>query len=360
MTPITGKERVSRQLQHKPVDRIAAHESFWSFTIQNWIDQGKMAPGASAHDHFGLDIDLSWAFNLAIDPAAPRKVLAEDDDTVTLLDGNGATLRQHKKHASTPEHLGYAIANQADWLEKAKRFLTPTPDRINFDHYRALKQACEKAGRFFCWGGVNVFESMHPVAGHENMLVGMALEPDWVLDMSNTYADLLVNLMEELFAREGKPDGLYFFDDMGFKNRPFMSPAMYRELVMPGHRKTIDYAHSIGLPVIMHSCGFVEPLLPDMVEAGIDCLQAMEVKAGMDLLRIYEHFGDKIALMGGLDVRPVASNDRDGIRRELEAKIPFVKRNNGFILHSDHSIPESTEYETYQYFLELGRELGTY
>ena len=44
MTPITGKERVSRQLQHKPVDRIAAHESFWSFTIQNWIDQGKMAP----------------------------------------------------------------------------------------------------------------------------------------------------------------------------------------------------------------------------------------------------------------------------------------------------------------------------
>jgi uroporphyrinogen decarboxylase len=86
----------------------------------------------------------------------------------------------------------------------------------------------------------------------------------------------------------------------------------------------------------------------------------MEVKAGMDLLRIYEHFGDKIALMGGLDVRPVASNDLDGIRRELEAKIPFVKRNNGFILHSDHSIPESTEYETYQYFLELGRELGTY
>ena len=76
--------------------------------------------------------------------------------------------------------------------------------------------------------------------------------------------------------------------------------------------------------------------------------------------RIYEHFGDKIALMGGFDVRPVASNDRDGIRRELEAKIPFVKRNNGFILHSDHSIPESTEYETYQYFLELGRELGTY
>lgn len=58
----------------------------------------------------------------------------------------------------------------------------------------------------------------------------------------------------------------------------------------------------------------------------------MEVKAGMDLLRISRDYGEKIALMGGLDVRPVAANDRDGIRRELESKIPAVMRNNGFIL----------------------------
>ena len=80
----------------------------------------------------------------------------------------------------------------------------------------------------------------------------------------------------------------------------------------------------------------------------------------MDLLRIYRAYGEKIALMGGLDVRPVASNDREGIRRELEAKIPVVKGRNGFILHTDHSIPESTEYETYRYFLECGLELGRY
>lgn len=50
-------------------------------------------------------------------------------------------------------------------------------------------------------GGVNVFESMHPVAGHENMLNGMALGLEGALDMANTYADLLIHLMEELFAR---------------------------------------------------------------------------------------------------------------------------------------------------------------
>ena len=97
-----------------------------------------------------------------------------------------------------------------------------------------------------------------------------------------------------------------------------------------------------------------------MVEAGIDCLEAMEVKAGMDLLRIYKEYGEKIALMGGLDVRPVASNDIDGIRRELDSKIPFVKQNYGFILHTDHSVPESTNYDSYRFFVDYGLKLGTY
>ena len=360
MTELTSRERVSRQLQHLPVDRIAVSEDFWSFTMQKWADQGKFPQGTDPGVHFNHDIVKSWPFNLAIDPLAKDKLVSEDEDTRTILNGNGATLRYHKKHASTPEHLGYAIADRSDWLDKAKPFLTPSTNRIGLDGYRKQKSFAQAHNRFFCWSGVNVFESIHPACGHENMLMGMGLDPDWVSDMAETYADLAIGLMEELFAKEGKPDGIWFYEDMGFKNRPFMSPDMYRELIMPSHKKTIAFVHSLGLPVIMHSCGFVEPLLPSMIEAGIDCLQAMEVKAGMDLLRIYEQFGDKIALMGGLDVRPVASNDLAGIKRELESKIPIVKRKNGFMLHTDHSIPESTEYETYKYFLELGLKLGTY
>ena len=168
--------------------------------------------------------------------------------------------------------------------------------------------------------------------------MGMALDPECGDQMGRTYADMCIGMWEILFEREGLPDGIWFFEDMGFKNRPFMSPEMYRELVMPFHRRTIDFAHAHGLPVIMHSCGFVEPLLPGVVDAGFDCLPAMEVTAGMALQR----------------------SRRDGIRRELESKIPAVMRNNGFILHSDHSIPESAEYDTYRYFQDVGLKLGTY
>jgi uroporphyrinogen decarboxylase len=192
------------------------------------------------------------------------------------------------------------------------------------------------------------------------MLAGMALDPDWIADMAETYAKLIVGLQEILFEREGQPDGVWYYEDLGFKERPFMSPQMYKDLIFPSHKYTIGYARSLGLPVIMHSCGFVEPLLPGMIEAGIDCFQTIEVKAGMDLLRIYREHGDKIALMGGIDVRALYTNDRAAIDRELESKIPIVKQGFGYIAHSDHSIPKTVGYETLRYYIDRVLELGGY
>jgi uroporphyrinogen decarboxylase len=192
------------------------------------------------------------------------------------------------------------------------------------------------------------------------MLMGMALDPDWIKDMTDTLSNLNIRLMKILFAECGKPDGIWFYEDMGFKERPFMSPEMYREMVQAAHKKTFDYAHSLGLPVIVHSCGFVEPLVPGLIEAGIDCLQVIEIKAGMDLLRLKKNFGHKIALCGGMDARNLVANDRNAIKKELQEKIPAVMKDSGYILHSDHSIPTDCEYKTYRYFVDEGLRLGTY
>jgi len=166
--------------------------------------------------------------------------------------------------------------------------------------------------------------------------------------------------MEILFAEAGKPDGIWFYEDMGFKERPFMSPAMYREIVQPGHKKTFDFAHSHSLPVIVHSCGYVEPLISGLIEAGMDCLQVVEIKAGMDLLKIKKEYGKKIALCGGMDARNLVENNIEAIKKELHAKIPAVMTGSGYILHSDHSIPDQCEYETYRFFVDEGLSLGGY
>lgn len=357
---LTGIERISNIFQRKPVDRIGLFEHFWGDTFKKWTEEGHVGEGEHIDDHFGFDMAGFWPFNYVAKLDFEPEIIEETEETQLVRDGNGAVLRRHKLHDATPEHVDFLVQDRAGWEEHIKPYLVPDRARINFDLYRSEKQRAAEANRFFVWQGTNVFEQMHPVCGHEYMLMGMAVDPDWVKDMVQTYADLTIGLWEILFAEEGWPDGIFFYEDMGFKQRPFFSLDMYRDIIQPGHKRTIDFAKANGRPVVMHSCGYVEPLLPGMIESGIDCLQVIEVKAGMDLLKLYKDYGDRLSFMGGMDVRVLYSNDRDTIEQELAAKVPMVKGNYGYVLHSDHSIPDQVEYESYKYFVDRGLELGQY
>jgi uroporphyrinogen decarboxylase len=357
---MTGKERMTRILKREKADRIGLCEHFWNDTHKTWLDEGTIGEGDSFADIFGLDVEEVWPFNLTADLDFKDEVLAETEETITYRDGNGAVFKKHKLHDSTPEHIDFLVKEKDGWEQNVKSLLTPDPRRINFEIYRNVKAKAAKAGRFFVWKGGNVFESIKSICGHENMLVGMALDPDWVLDMALTYAKLTVELQKILFEKEEFPDGIWFCEDMGFKLHPFMSPEMYRDLIKPAHKVTFDYAHSKNMPVVVHSCGFVEPLVPDMIDAGMNCLQAMEVKAGMDLLRLHRLYGDRISFIGGIDVRVLCSNNKKKIDTELEAKIPVVKKGYNYAVHSDHSIPKTVNFETYRYFTEKALKLGAY
>lgn len=360
MQSLTSHERIHNILKRQPVDRIGVFEHFWNDTQRIWTEKGWTQPGELLEDHFTYDLQIFWPFNFVADLDYVPEVVEETDETYLQRDGNGALFRRHKLHDTTPEHVDFRVKDRKGWKEHIKPLISANRRRINFEGYRlAKKQAAEK-NRFFCWSGVNVFELMHPMCGHQYMLIGMAENPDWVKDMVDTYARVTIELQEILFAEEGYPDGIWYYEDMGFKQHPFMSPRMYREIIQPGHTRTIQWAHSHNLPVIVHSCGYIEPLVPGLLEAGIDCLQVIEVKAGMDLLRLYQNYGERLSFMGGIDVRVLYNNDRGEIDAELEAKIPIVKGHYGYVLHSDHSIPWNVHHDTYQYFIQKGIELGSY
>ena len=360
MTAMTSIERMQATLNLKPVDRLAVSEGPWGAAVKRWTDEGYLREGEDVADHFNMDIRQGGWLNSMADLDFKPVLIEENEDTALWLDGNGAKLRRHKKHDSTPEHVDCKVKDFAGWKEFARPFLTAPLDkrRIPFEGYRQARANAAAKQRFFCWSGVAPFEQMHPVTGHENMLAGMALEPEWVADMVDVFSTLTINCLEELFAAEGTPDALFFYEDMGFKQKPFMSPAMYGELLQPGHKRLFDFAHSKGCKVIVHSCGYVEPLVPGLIEAGMNCLQAMEVKAGMDLPTLYRRFGDKIAFFGGLDVRTLISNDRRQIDAEMDAKVlPVLTGGGSYIVHSDHSIPPEVDHDTLVYFLERGRRL---
>ncbi len=357
---MTSLERFSNALARKPVDMLPVCISPWGATVERWKREGHIAEGEDVAEHFGQDLRAGGWLNSTADLDFQPVTIEETEETILQLDGNGAKLRRHKLHDSTPEHVDFTVKDRKSWEKHAKPHLVGTDRRrVGFEGYRAAKAFAKEKQRFFAWAGVAPFEQMHPICGHEYMLMGMAEDPEWVKDMVMTYADMTIRHLEVLFAEEGRPDGMFFYEDMGFKNRPFMSPAMYAEIIQPGHKKLFDYSHDLGCKVIVHSCGYVEPLVPGLVEAGMDCLQAMEVKAGMDLPTLFARFGDRIAFYGGIDVRTLIANDRAAIDAELEKKItPVVKGGGGYILHTDHSEPPEIDYETMRYFIDKGREIA--
>jgi uroporphyrinogen decarboxylase len=255
MQPLTGIERITNILQREPVDRIGVFEHFWGDTQRNWEAMGYLKPGVSLETRFGLDLQLFWAFNFTANLDFEPVVIEETEDTILTLDGNGALLRRHKHHEGTPEHIDFLVQNRLGWEEHIVPNLKTERRRIDFEGYRQAKREAAAHDRFFCWSGVNVFELIHPVCGHEHMLVGMALDPDWVVEMVGTFSRLIIEHWEILFAEAGYPDGIWFYEDMGFKNHSFISPKMYQEIIQPAHMRTIAWAHRHNLPVIMHSCG---------------------------------------------------------------------------------------------------------
>jgi uroporphyrinogen decarboxylase len=153
-------------------------------------------------------------------------------------------------------------------------------------------------------------------------------------------------------------DSIFWYDDMGYKQNTFFSPRMYRNLLKPFHQKAIDWAHAHGIPAHLHSCGDIHPFLPDLVGMGLDALNPLEVKAGMDPCALKRQYGDRLVFHGGINA--VLWDQPEAIQAEMEKVVPVMKENGGYIFSSDHSVPSSVGLEDFRRIVELAKKLGSY
>jgi uroporphyrinogen decarboxylase len=145
---------------------------------------------------------------------------------------------------------------------------------------------------------------------------------------------------------------------MGYKQNQFFSKRMYRSLLKPFHQKAIEWAHAKGIKAHLHSCGDIRPFIPDLVDMGLDALNPLEVKAGMDPRQLKQQYGRDLVLHGGINA--VLWDQPDAIRAEMEAVLPVLKENGGYIFSSDHSVPSTVSLEDFRRIITLARELGSY
>jgi uroporphyrinogen decarboxylase len=135
---------------------------------------------------------------------------------------------------------------------------------------------------------------------------------------------------------------------------------MYREQIMPSHARLFSWFKNRGLPVIYHTDGDFRPLIPSMIEIGVDCFQPLEAKAGLDVRELKPQHGDQLAFMGNIDATVLLTNDLEKVEEEVLSKLSVAKEGGGYIYHSDHSVPPGVTFETYRFVMELVEEYGGY
>lgn len=355
MTEMTSHERFKRMFEHREADRVPIIDGPWAATIERWHREG-MPEEVSFVDYFGLD----HVAHIGVDnsPRYESKVLEETETYAITTTPWGATMKNWKHAASTPEFLDFKIKDATTW-KAARERMAPTRDRVNWDHLEASYRTWREQGYWVVaglWFGFDVTHSW--TVGTERLLMAMVEEPEWCLDMFNHYLDVSLALLDMVWNEGYAFDCVDWPDDMGYKHNQFFSLRTYRELLKPVQKRAVDWAHAKGAKTHLHSCGDVNPLLPEFLEIGIDALNPLEVKAGMNPVEIKKTYGNELVLHGGIDAR--LWDDVGAIDAEMRRVVPILKESGGYIFSSDHSVPSSVSLENFRYIVELAEELGAY
>ena len=350
-----ARERVLKALGHEEPDRVPIHDSPWGAAVERWHKEG-LPEDVSPGEYFGYEFVSIGADTT---PRFPPETLEETEEFILTRGATGAVNRNFKDHSTTPELVERPVKTCQDW-EKIKPRLEPAEDRVDWEN---VKRACEEArrkGQFIIYSGGYGYDILQGYMRSDRLLLSMADDPQLVRDMSLTIAKVVLDMGKLLLERGIDFDAFFSYNDMGYRNGLLFSPHSYDITQREADEMVYSYFHSAGKPVILHSCGCVKELIPTLIEIGLDCLQPLEVKAGMDVRELKREFGDELAFMGGIDVRAMAHPDPAVIEQEIASKFEVAKKGGGYIYHSDHSVPKNVSFEQYCHTMDLVKKHGQY
>jgi uroporphyrinogen decarboxylase len=210
----------------------------------------------------------------------------------------------------------------------------------------------------FGFGNYGLFESAWQPMGFERFVVATRKEKAFLRRVIAFYADLHCMLIEAM-ADAGIP-GFIHTDDLAYRSGPMLNPRLIEELFGDHYRRITATAHALGMKIVIHSCGDTTALLDSFCDWGFDAVHPLEPTAGMELAEVKKAVGDRICLIGNLDVtRILVDAGREEVREEVRRAIRDAGAGGGFILSPEHSHPQISV-ERLRWMVEDAHRYGRY
>lgn len=356
---MNARERFRRTMHYENPDRLPFYQfiGFWSETTNRWYGEG-LPTGMSVQDYFGFDKREMIPLDYGPIPQFVPKTLHEDERYRTEVRTNGITVKVLKTNTSMPGFIEFPVKTRADWenIKKrydpkdAKRYPKTWGDEL-IDYYNTVDHPVGiHLGSCFGWARF--------LMGLQKLAVSFYREPDLVHEIMDFWADFTVELIKPA-VEAVKFDFATIWEDMAYKNGPHISPRQFREFMLPSYKKVTEYAKSNGIDIIMvDTDGNHEAITALFLEGGVNCLYPLEVRAGMDALLIRKKYGRELRLVGNIDKTALVIG-KDAIKKEIDSKLPFLVKDQGYIPSVDHCVPADVPFEHFKYYVSLIKQYIT-
>ena len=236
--------------------------------------------------------------------------------------------------AAMPDHSSGKIVldDVSEWRDVVKvPDLDPAKDLPEWEGFLERVRAVnrdEKLVTAFMTKGI--FEQTHALMGFENALADMLMDTESMIELCEAISDYKMKYIE-LYIEKVHPDAILFHDDWGSKNSLFMSPELWRRVFKPQYEKIVQYIKDNKILLVFHADSFLEPIVPEMAEMGIDIWQG--VLPENDIPRLQKELNGSMTLMGGIGAGIVDRPDstEEEIRRETRRACEEYKDGGYFI-----------------------------
>jgi uroporphyrinogen decarboxylase len=333
---MNSKERVHAALKREPTDRVPIFMWFHPHTAQR-LGRLLEIPPECVSEAMGDDIRQTWvANNYAMEGVTHER---DGDSHVDCWGVEWVKVGPFNQIRRSP-------------LEEADREVM-LGYRYPYDHIERLLGQMEPvvahASEFFIGCDVSpcLFEMVCRLCGMEKATLDLAADPELADEMLRE-AGWFAQRIAEMACERFPLDWLWTGDDVGGQRAMIMSPQCWREMIRPRLARIFEVGKSRGLWVAYHSCGAIRPIIPDLVEMGLDVLNPVQCNCpGMDPLDLKREFGRELAFMGGVDTQGVLPNGaaRDVRRATVRLLDAMTADGGGYILAASHTVPPETPTE---------------